>query len=1122
MIWLATGQFGRLLLKVFTVLAAVFLLAIEPATAQVEVYDFYPETKYGGRSVAVSVNPSDASIAIEAAEGGGLYMTNDGGLNWSRVWSFPMFRMEDVSYDPNDPNIIFATTFFDGRSTTQSGIWRSLNGGTSWSRTTASMTCTANQTYRRIGIASGADVHQKIFVANECGVAYSNDSGDTWTNTDLVTGGNLHVFWDVAARRTGPDTVTAYACGAGGLYRTTVTGSAAPSWELIHGLGWFDGNNPPDPSLYYPVDNLVFPCGLAISPFDANVVFLAALNCPSSGGCGEDEYKHRLFEYHVDGSGFTSTRLPGPDSPGRPTWLATRPIPSTQDFDLIWGNGIATHWQRCRHDGVLATLDCVVAPDPDCSNNVDDDGDGQINEGCPPVGNPENEIDSPSECKNNADDDGDGAVNDGCAVMERLDSGAHGDPSGIDFDPVSGCPILAANDGGISRSTDCGVTWADRNDGRRALQIYNTFGTMRGLGPTDTDLYFGTQDNSWFASYDGGGWGLHGCCEGYGGQVDRRTPPGGASAIRMVYQSGAWFDHYNYSPRGFANFDGRIPFPPAGFVAPGGWAKWPPTMFGHQRWGLISHNQGCPPIFRLYIMQPEFGTQCDNDTDDDFDGAVNDGCPREGFFEEFGADCHDNVDNDGDGVVNDGCSHIYSAEIGSECANNVDDDGDGVVNDGCQAVGDAELLESDCANNVLSQCVNASDDDGDGAVNDGCPEAGVWGPMGPTFGYDWLQGMAAAGPASSPTFYFGVETASRVYKLRKIFGPFNSSATLADASGSGAETLDRIERYWGAPGTWESPLVFGVDPSNPNRLIAADHGTRQMKASSDGGVTWQVDTELTDLVVNSGEFHWDGTHGSQAWNIDFDPDDGQRILIGTEQAGIIATVDDGGKWFRLKDTLNRVPFVNSFFFDNDHDVIYASSYGSGLWTIEITNIPPVALCQDVTVPTEPGVCYADASIDAGSYDPDGGPVTLEQDPPGPYPLGVTDVTLTVTDDYGYTDTCTGTVTVVDLEPPQIDCAAPPTIIPPDAPISFTPIVTDNCAVAESAIEGYDCFMIAGNGKVIDKKDSCVVEFTDETITILDSGGVGDHITWTVSATDTSGNSTTEACEVLVVNPGKKP
>jgi hypothetical protein len=46
----------------------------------------------------------------------------------------------------------------------------------------------------------------------------------------------------------------------------------------------------------------------------------------------------------------------------------------------------------------------------------------------------------------------------------------------------------------------------------------------------------------------------------------------------------------------------------------------------------------------------------------------------------------------------------------------------------------------------------------------------------------------------------------------------------------------------------------------------------------------------------------------------------------------------------------------------------------------------------------------------------------------------------------------------------------------------------------------------------------VVSFEGTEITILDSGGVDDHITWTVEAVDIHGNESSEVCEVVVVNP----
>ena len=78
------------------------------------------------------------------------------------------------------------------------------------------------------------------------------------------------------------------------------------------------------------------------------------------------------------------------------------------------------------------------------------------------------------------------------------------------------------------------------------------------------------------------------------------------------------------------------------------------------------------------------------------------------------------------------------------------------------------------------------------------------------------------------------------------------------------------------------------------------------------------------------------------------------------------------------------------------------------------NLPPVVLCQDVTVEAFED-CQAQASIDFGSYDPEGDAFTLTQVPAGPYPTGDTLVTLTATDDLGRTSMCDATVTVTDLD-----------------------------------------------------------------------------------------------------------
>lgn len=77
------------------------------------------------------------------------------------------------------------------------------------------------------------------------------------------------------------------------------------------------------------------------------------------------------------------------------------------------------------------------------------------------------------------------------------------------------------------------------------------------------------------------------------------------------------------------------------------------------------------------------------------------------------------------------------------------------------------------------------------------------------------------------------------------------------------------------------------------------------------------------------------------------------------------------------------------------------------------NRPPEARCKDANViANNPGNgCKADASIDDGSFDPDGDNISIFQEPEGPYDVGTTHVKLTVVDRFGERDTCFADVTV---------------------------------------------------------------------------------------------------------------
>ena len=201
----------------------------------------------------------------------------------------------------------------------------------------------------------------------------------------------------------------------------------------------------------------------------------------------------------------------------------------------------------------------------------------------------------------------------------------------------------------------------------------------------------------------------------------------------------------------------------------------------------------------------------------------------------------------------------------------------------------------------------------------------------------------------------------------------------------------------------------------------------------------------------------------------------------------------------------------------------ASNTAAKTW---FDNQPPVALCADVTISASPLSCLADASVDIGSFDPDGDPIAIVQAPAGPYGLGMTTVTLTVTDPSGASDSCTAVVTVNDDTPPELQCveSVNPSLknVPKASKTNedgfYQVIATeDGCSASTITIGS---FTLANNEtiKITQRPGKAGVTLANT----MGKGGIkhflvgpGDAV---ITATDASGNATSASC--LVPPPPK--
>ena len=162
----------------------------------------------------------------------------------------------------------------------------------------------------------------------------------------------------------------------------------------------------------------------------------------------------------------------------------------------------------------------------------------------------------------------------------------------------------------------------------------------------------------------------------------------------------------------------------------------------------------------------------------------------------------------------------------------------------------------------------------------------------------------------------------------------------------------------------------------------------------------------------------------------------------------------------------------------------------------IVNSTPEARCKDVTVNAN-GSCEGSASIDNGSFDPDGQPLTCTQLPPPPYGQGANPATLTCQDPFLAMDSCTGTVTVVDVTPPTISCPASQVreCVAGQATASYAASASDNCSAVVPA-----CTPPSGA--------SFPLGTTPVTCSAADSSGNSSSCGFSVSVTDTQAPTVT--------------
>lgn len=966
------------------------------------ITEFAPQGRWQGRIQAIDIDQADKQFAIAAADSGGLFRTTDGGATWVHLDGARIDQTRDVAICPTNRNIVVATALRRTGVTLADdtgGIYTSADAGTTWTRNPIANVAQTPFTAWGVAFQPGTNC-QTVYVGTDFGLARSTNAGAAWTQMNVggvqeqviavlvQTDGtiDIHNFW--GHRRFNPATST-----------------WSPRRPRVGPVAGLDPNGvPSSPDCH----------SLAISPLNQNVLFASSwqstvnIDTDSNGTLDTSVVTGPWEGWESDDGGVTWHSMvirPPQYGNGRPPFPATvrsRTTSPTQ-IDFYFGDSIHVIRQTCNEaggTGPRCTIGNGTATDP-AWEFID--------------------LDPRSDGSN-------------CFATPGAPC-AHQDPSDMAFDPTNNCPLYLAGDGGVLKADPsypgippgswqavCGQTNSWRSVGAGTLNalLVHDFGgqTHPGAG-IGTDLFFATFDTGHWASMDTGvTWPGLLLWEGMNIEVPHSEPTRANTKITLT---------------NCASCGNRLAT--AGYASDVPWNN--PTARSCPDEDLNNVCDTCVDAINNMTGMPGADLVCDPGTAGGVlcrDAAGNPllvPAPPAPLPQCSGITCVDAVGNGGDPKTDGFCDPV-TPNVGNN------------INLGINLTGLAPIVLSPAryvqwdggarrysdGNLLLPNQLRYSADTG--TTWNAVPTA-FFGALGDNINFTEVpagNGAASVDAGGNSVFYQGTQRQTMAgvvtYGLVRIanVGLATAAMTRADVG------LTSINTH--VLGFRTPHLAFGVDPANDQRLLAADQAG--MRRSTTGGTAWStvgVDTsmnQLTTLITAGSRLMYGNGNSNQVSAIQFDPSNAQRIFVGTEQSGAIASLDGGNSWDRLCQS-RKVPFISAFFNDEDQGVDYMSSYGRGLWKIDPTQkqVPTF-----VTPPANVTVndCRVDIGQATASDTCDNTPVKVVPEPNatpgspaygcqnpairpcGNFPMNsTTTITWVATDSAGAQATATSTVTV---------------------------------------------------------------------------------------------------------------
>ena len=200
--------------------------------------DWYPTRLNATNILDIAVRPESSNTVVAAIEGyRRLAISTDGGSSWGELVNSPTNRSA-VTYDPQNPDRLYAGFGWEDRSSTTYRLDMSTDGGLNWASTGPMFYVSGNISMGVTDIWIHPDNAQKIIVTVGSpygGVYLSNNGGTTWADHPLE-------FWasSIVSDPNDPDRLfygtfhQGYVCYSenGGYLWTDISPGVDTFWEV--------------------------------------------------------------------------------------------------------------------------------------------------------------------------------------------------------------------------------------------------------------------------------------------------------------------------------------------------------------------------------------------------------------------------------------------------------------------------------------------------------------------------------------------------------------------------------------------------------------------------------------------------------------------------------------------------------------------------------------------------------------------------------------------------------------------------------------------------------------------------------------------------------------------------